>query len=340
MHFKSHANIPVFVPHMGCPHLCVFCDQKSISGEKDELTPEKAKNQIEEALSTLQGRRVEIAFFGGSFTAIEREKMIAFLALASSYLKSGRVSGIRLSTRPDCVDEEILDILSFYGVSAVELGVQSLDEEVLKASGRGHSVKDTADACARIKKRGCFLLGCQMMLGLPASTREKELLTAREICRMGADSTRIYPTVVLKDTPLEALWKKGLYRPLSLEEGVLRGADCFEIFENAGVKVLRMGLCAEESCREQAVAGCYHPAYGELVYNRLYFQKLRRMLEENPPAKGSLCRILLPKGELSLAIGQKKCNKEELERIFSCRLKFEEWDALPKGQPKILRNEQ
>ena len=236
--------------------------------------------------------------------------------------------------------EEILDILSFYGVSAVELGVQSLDEEVLKASGRRHSVKDTADACARIKQRGCFLLGCQMMLGLPASTREKELLTAREICRIGADCTRIYPTVVLKDTPLEALWKKGLYRPLSLEEGVLRGADCFEIFENAGVKVLRMGLCAEESCREQAVAGCYHPAYGELVYNRLYLQKLRRMLEENPPAKGSLCRILLPKGELSLAIGQKKCNKEELERIFSCRLKFEEWDALPKGQPKILRNEQ
>lgn len=340
MKVKNHANIPVFVPHMGCPHLCIFCDQKSISGEQNELTTEKAKALIEKALSTLQSQQVEIAFFGGSFTAIEREKMVALLALASSYLKQGRVSGIRLSTRPDCVDEEILDILAFYGVSAVELGVQSFDEEVLRASGRGHSVKDTMDACSRIKKRGCFLLGCQMMLGLPASTKEKELFTAREICRMGADCTRIYPTVVLKNTPLETLWKKGLYRPLSLEESILRGAECFEIFENAGVKVLRMGLCAEDSCQKQALAGCYHPAYGELVYNRLYLKKLRRMLEENPPPKGSLRRILLPKGELSLAIGQKKCNKEELERTFSCRLKFEEWDALPKGQPKILRNEQ
>ncbi len=331
----KHANIPLFIPHMGCPHNCLFCDQKSISGS-GEKTLEKMKETVEAALKTLGTRQAELAFFGGSFTAIERDLMIDLLELATFYRKKGVICGIRLSTRPDCVGEEILDILARYKVTSIELGIQSTSDDVLKKCGRGHTAQDSLDACQRIKARGCFTLGGQMMIGLPGSDLEKELLTAKSICKAGANECRIYPTVVLRGTGLERLFHEGTYNALTLEEGIRRGAAILEVFEEHHVKVLRMGLCAEESCRSALVAGCYHPAYGELVNSRLFYEILLEKFEKNPPQRGTPYTIYVAPGKISAAIGHKKENKEKLFERYRCPLSFIESKELT-GRTVVIK---
>ena len=320
---EKHANIPIFIPHLGCPHACVFCDQKSISGCRAP-TPDEVRVRIEEALATLHGRKAELAFFGGSFTAIGREKMVSYLKPVQPYLKSGALCGIRLSTRPDCVGEKVLDLLEEYGVTSIELGAQSTNDEVLSACGRGHTAEDFFDACRRIRSRKCFSLSGQMMLGLPCSDLQKEIRTAKDICLCGADGARIYPTVVLRGTRLEALYKAGAYTPLTLEEGVARGALIKEIFEENGVHVLRMGLCAEESCEDAAVAGCYHPAYGEMVESRIFYKELEKACAAYPVRAGKRYKARVAKGCLSRAAGYKKENRSKLLERFGCDLSFEE----------------
>ena len=197
----THKNIPIFIPHMGCPNQCVFCNQNSISG-CEGFDESRVDQTIREAIATLpEGAMAEIAFFGGSFTGIDRNLMIRLLDTAGKYVREGAVSSIRLSTRPDYISEEILDMLSRYSVKTIELGLQSMNEEVLAASKRGHTVLTAREACRAIKARGFSLVG-QMMIGLPASSEERELETAREIAELGADAARIYPTVVLRSTPL------------------------------------------------------------------------------------------------------------------------------------------
>ncbi len=309
-----HRNIPIFIPHLGCPNQCVFCNQRSISGCKT-FSEEDVDRRIETALSTIpESCETEIAFFGGSFTGIDRGLMLRLLETAEKYVRSGRVSSIRLSTRPDYISEEILALLSDYTVRNIELGLQSMDDSVLAATKRGHTSLEAIRACRMIVNAGFTLTG-QMMIGLPASSEESEKMTARFICECGAKNARIYPTVVFYDTPLCDMAQRGEYIPLTVDAAVRRSADVLEIFEAHGVKCIRIGLCASEELADEATvyAGANHPALGELILNECYFRKMRAYLQEH-----GLCgkQVILetPQREISRAVGQRRSN---LQRLYS-----------------------
>lgn len=221
----------------------------------------------------------EIAFFGGSFTAIDREYMLELLQAAYPYVKSGQVRGIRISTRPDCIDTEILDILKAYGVTSIELGAQSMDNGVLEANRRGHTAQDVADASGLIQSYG-FELGLQMMTGLYTDTQEKAVETAERIIALAPETVRIYPTVVLKNTYLAELYEKGVYTPLNVEESVELCARLVPMFENADIKVIRLGLHSGKDIKENMLAGGFHDSFGELVKSRILVNKILEL----PPA--------------------------------------------------------
>lgn len=306
---KKHVNIPIFIPHLGCPNDCVFCNQRTISGHGD-FKIEDAEGEIEAALATIpEGVETEIAFFGGSFTGIDRGLMVALLELAQGYVDRGRVSEIRLSTRPDYINAEILEILSRYSVRTVELGLQSLDERVLAASKRGHSAERAVAACKEVKAAGFELIG-QMMIGLPESTPETEMMTAREICRAGADGARVYPTVVFAETELADMCRRGRYAPLTLEDAVERTKNVLDIFDREGVPCIRVGLCASENLSDasKAIAGANHSAIGELAMSRLYFERICRELDDRN-VRGGRVTVYVSRGSTSKAVGQKKQNK-------------------------------
>lgn len=315
---KSHINIPIFIPHLGCPNQCVFCNQKTISGVKS-FDPDSVVDIIEEALSTVKdGCDAEIAFFGGSFTGIDRELMRRLLSIGYSYVERGLVSGIRCSTRPDYISEEILTELKAYGVKVIELGLQSVDEQVLTASKRGHGFLSEKNACELIIKHGFQLVG-QMMIGLPGASPKSELKTADFIISSGASAARIYPTVVFRDTELCEMAASGVYEPLGINDAIVRSAAVMKRFIDAGVEVIRVGLCASENLSDESTyfAGPNHPALGELVENEIYYMMLRdKILSMNIASEKELC-IYVPQGALSKAIGQKKKNKQRLIKEFS-----------------------
>ncbi len=264
---KKHMNIPIFVPHNGCPHDCIFCNQKKISGYKNSFNERQVRDEIEAYLSTAKGvPHIEIAFFGGSFTGIPIEEQKSYLALATEYIHKHNLDGIRLSTRPDMITKEILDFLSHYPVIGIELGVQSMSDEVLQASKRGHSNCDVIKACKLIRSYP-FELGLQMMLGLPKDTVARSLSTADQIVSLDPDMVRIYPTLVIKDTPLETLYHQGLYTPWNLETTINLCLDILPRFEAAGIKVLRVGLqtTPEIQLGQDVVAGPFHPALKQLI---------------------------------------------------------------------------
>jgi len=309
---KKHINIPIFIPHLGCPNACVFCNQKTISGHENfDITQVRA--EIETALSTIhRDQTTEIAFFGGSFTGIDRSLMIELLELAQEYVNKGLVDRIRLSTRPDYINDEILDILSGYAVRTVELGLQSLDDVVLSACKRGHDSRCAEKACIAVKSAGFELIG-QMMIGLPCSNTEKEKYTARRICELGADGARVYPTVVFADTELARMGKQGYYVPLSTEEAVERTKNVLDIFDKGNVPCIRVGLCASENLSDpsKAVAGATHSAIGELAMSRLYLERICKELDLLG-VKGGGVKIYVARGATSKAIGQKKQNKAKI----------------------------
>lgn len=307
---KTHRNIPVFIPQEGCPNACVFCSQKKITGIDRRAELDTFYKTVEKALET-GWEESEIAFFGGSFTAIERNRMVTLLDAAYEYVKSGDVSGIRISTRPDYIDKEVLEILRSRGVTAIELGIQSISEQVLKDSGRGHTAIQSENACRLIKEYG-FKLGGQMMVGLPSSTAEDEVLTAKAICAWGADETRIYPTVVFEDTELYRMTLNGSYTPLGIDDAVSRCADCMEIFLANGVKVLRVGLHASEQL-VSAPYGATHPAMGELVESEIYRRKICKLLGSKTGKR--LCIYVSPSA-CSKAAGQHKKNTEFFKKEF------------------------
>lgn len=313
---KRHANIPIFIPHLGCPNQCVFCNQRHISGV-ERFDPASVIPIIDEALSTIGGdREVEIAFFGGSFTGIDRELMVNLLQIANKYIQSGAVSAIRCSTRPDYINDEILDILEKYGVKTIELGLQSASDTVLSASKRGHTRADELYACNLIRERGFSLVG-QMMIGLPSATPESELETARFIADMKATAARIYPTVVFRDTELCSMAFCGEYTPLTVEDAVERTAKPLQLLLSSGVEVIRIGLCASENLTSDTAyfAGPNHPALGELVISRLYYLNIREALASVDTAEKFLV-IYVSQGALSKAIGQRRTNKCRLIQEF------------------------
>ncbi len=318
--------IPVFVPHLGCPHMCVFCNQRRVTGAPRPARPEDVTRALEDGLARLMpDAKPTLAFYGGSFTAIPVPEQEALLAAAKPYLDAGRIADIRLSTRPDAVDENILSMLQKYGVRTVELGVQSMDEEVLRLSERGHTAHEAERAAKTVKSAG-FEVILQMMTGLPGDTREKSLATARSFIGLSPDGVRIYPTVILRDTPLYELWRAGSYREHTVEDAVDLCAELCDLFDGAGIPVIRVGLNpTDDLSGGDAAGGAYHPALGELVLGRRYLTRERALLTEAD--RGRAVAFAVPFGRVSAAVGQKRANIRALTAEFGVKcVKFRERD--------------
>ena len=310
-----HSNISVFVPHVGCPNMCSFCDQRHITG----VTAAPGADDVAQAVCTAKKSKnydkgnTEIAFFGGSFTAINRNYMISLLETAYGFVKSGDVAGIRISTRPDAISEEILALLKSYGVTSIELGAQSMDDDVLKKNNRGHSAKDVVTASKLIKEHG-FSLGLQMMTGLYGDTDQKAFETAKKIIALNPETVRIYPTIVLKGTSLAALYADGYYEPQTLQSAVDTCAGLLTLFMGNNIKVIRLGLHSID--KKAYVAGPWHPAFSELCYSKIFFDKTLQILGE----KGSYDLFVSP-GNISKMTGQKRENIKKLETLgYYCRV--------------------
>lgn len=311
--------IPVFVPHLGCPNDCVFCNQRRISGAQQPATAETVRCAVEEGAARAgAGNGLQLAFYGGSFTAIPVAEQLALLGAAKEYLDRGVISSVRLSTRPDAVDPEILSRLRAFGVGTVELGAQSLCDDVLLLSGRGHTAADVENASRMIRDAG-FRLILQMMTGLPGDTPEKSVLTAEKIISLQPDGVRIYPTVIVRDTALYDLWKAGLYAGHTVEDAVELCAVLLPMFEEAGIPVIRLGLNpTEELSSGAAVAGAYHPALGELVKARILRSSAEKLLDGFVFPEGERrIRIAVPEKRISQMTGQKSCNIEYLKKKYA-----------------------
>ena len=334
----KHVNIPIFIPHLGCPNQCVFCNQRSISGVK-AFDVNDVSNIIDRSIATIPEDAItEIAFFGGSFTGIDKKLMIQLLEIAHSYIQNGRVSHIRCSTRPDYIDNDILDILEKYKVKVIELGLQSSSNKVLKSTKRGHDVNSEINACKLIIDRGFELVG-QMMIGLPGSTIEDEIETAKFIINSGAKYARIYPTVVFKETELCALSQEGVYLPLTLDEAINRSAEVLKLFISSGIDVIRIGLCSSENLLSDDTyyAGPNHPAIGELIENKIYYDNIRDKLNSMLLLPEDMVTISIAKGCLSKAIGQNKKNKFLLMQNFGMSdIKFVERDNISKYEVLVI----
>lgn len=275
---KNYYIIPIFVPHEGCPHNCVFCNQDRITGVKDRVDAKKVENIIKEYYETIENKEatIEVSFFGGTFTAIREEKQRELLEVAKKYKDLGIVQKIRMSTRPDYINDYILTYLKEYDVDIIELGIQSLDEEVLLAAGRGHSVLDVVNASKLIKKYG-ITLGHQLMPGLPKSTPEKDIKSAIDSIKMEPEIVRIYPSLVIKDTPMEIMYKRGDYSPYTLDTAVEVSKKIYNMFNEKGINVIRIGLQPTETINEggDIIAGPFHPAFRELVESSLILDKIK-----------------------------------------------------------------
>jgi histone acetyltransferase (RNA polymerase elongator complex component) len=312
---KKHYNIPIFVPNAACPFKCIFCDQKKISGAEKIPSTDEVKNTVEKYLSTIPaGSRVEIAFFGGNFTGIPVEEQVKYLETVQNFVKEGKVRGIRLSTRPDYIDEGKVSLLKKYGVTAIELGAQSMDDEVLKKSGRGHTAEDVVRASSIIRKAE-ISLGLQMMIGLPGDTLEKAVFTAKKFVSLGPDTARIYPVLVIRGTGLESLFLAKKYAPLSLKDAVTQSAVILQIFEEHGINVIRIGLHPGENLisGESLVAGPFHISFRELVLSEIWGKLLERFLFVNENEE--LTIYVNPK-EYNYAIGYGGANKKMLLKKF------------------------
>jgi histone acetyltransferase (RNA polymerase elongator complex component) len=311
----KHFTIPVFIPELACPFQCIYCDQHRITGKESVPDKEEVLHTIHEHLSSFpkKKRMVDLGFFGGNFTGIPMQEQEAYLQLAQPFLNDGKINGIRLSTRPDYINDEVLDLLKRNNVSTIELGAQSLDDEVLRLSRRGHTASDVFNAAQKIRKAG-FRLGLQMMLGLPGDTLQKAKLTAQGIADLGALETRIYPTLVIKGTMLDKMHRKGSYEPLSLNEAVRWAKEVMKIFEEAGIIVLRTGLHPSEGILNgnDLVAGPFHPSFKELVLTEIWHDLLKKLVHSN----AQKIHIFVSPKSLNWAVGYEAKNKKFLLEHF------------------------
>ncbi len=327
---KRKVNIPIFVPHQGCRHQCSFCNQKAITGVQETVTAQSVCECIEKALGSItrENTHAEVAFFGGSFTAIDACLQEELLGAALPFLSARQIDGIRISTRPDCIDTQVVNRLLRYGVTSVELGAQSSSDVVLEKNRRGHTFADVRAGTALLRDAG-FEVGLQMMLGLPGSDAQTDLQTARDLAALMPDTTRIYPTVVLRNSALCDLYESGRYIPLELEDAVTRAAQAYMVFKQGGVRVLRMGLMASESFFQNAVAGIVHPAFGELVFSRLYLWKMQEVLAGKT---GGEITFYVHPGEVSKALGNKKENKKRIFSEQGVNIRIKENETVESGE--------
>ncbi len=309
---QKHVNIPVFISHEGCPNDCVFCNQRKITAKPQAMTVDEIREQIETYSSTLeQGTFTELAFFGGSFTGIDEMLQERYLNLAYEYKRVGKIHGIRLSTRPDYINTDILNRLKTYGVDTIELGIQSFHEEVLLASNRGHSVRDIYQAVRLIKAYG-FQLGIQLMVGLPQDTKELCIRSASLAALLKPDFVRIYPTLVIRETELLEMSKNGQYAPLSLEAAVEWTKEMYRVFLKSHISVIRIGLQPTDLIQEgkEVLYGPFHPAFRQLVESSYFLDEIRNKLKEYASPMNSEQDILVccnPR-DLSQVIGHKRTN--------------------------------
>lgn len=308
----KQTNLSIFIPHKGCPNTCSFCNQRFISGSEKAPSPEEVTAVLAAQVPFLEkgGLQAEIAFFGGSFTAVDRDYRRSLLYAASQYVKEFPhvYSGIRCSTRPDCIDEEILEELRLYGMTAVELGAQSMNDQVLAVNMRGHTAEDVRRASALIKSYG-MELGLQMMTGLYKDKPQYCINTAKEFIALKADTVRIYPTMILKGTTLDQLREKGLYQSFSFDDTVELCADLLTLFKDADIPVIRLGLHASETVEGTMTGGVYHPALGEIVESRIM---LREILKQMKAIGGARFVLYTDKKNISLVSGHKGANKRYL----------------------------
>jgi histone acetyltransferase (RNA polymerase elongator complex component) len=308
----KHYNIPIFIPHLGCPYDCIYCDQKKITAQQETPDILQMINTIEANLQTIpREAKVEVAFFGGNFTAVDRKLQEDYLGAVQPYLQKGRVQSIRISTRPDCIDGPILDMLTLYGVKMIELGVQSLSDKVLQASARNYKTEDVFKSSHLIRERQIDL-GIQLMIGLPQDSYAMDMETTRQTIALRPQAVRIYPTLVIAGTALEAMWKRGDYEPLSMEDALSTCRDMLLLFQEENIRVIRMGLYPGEELRRDGViqAGPFHPSFGELVEQTIFKQQALVALRQYFERFGFQNKINLHvhSRDLSKMIGNKQKN--------------------------------
>ena len=311
--------IPIFIPHAGCPHHCIFCNQVSITGAKQKMaTPAELRIQIREFLKYKRENRkpVQIAFFGGNFLGLKSEEIKSLLELAAEFVRDGQVDSIRCSTRPDTINERSLGLIMEYPVSTVELGVQSMNDHVLALAGRGHSATDTVHAVERLKEKH-FSIGLQMMVGLPGDDDTGALATAQRIADLGPGFVRIYPTLVVANSRLAEWYKSGDYAPLSLDEGVTLVKKIYLKFKKAGIDVIRMGLQASEDLEDRTtvLAGPHHPAFGHLVHSEIFLDMAISAIDPANAIKETLT-IFVNARSISKMRGLNNSNIKSLKEQF------------------------
>lgn len=325
----SHSNISIFIPHAGCPHACSFCSQNTISGAPHAPSAEEVRETISDAYNYIADKtaraETEIAFFGGSFTAVPRDYMISLLETANEFIGGDGFKGVRISTRPDCINEEILDILKKYHVTAIELGAQSMCDKVLEMNGRGHTARDVEKSSALIRSQG-FELGLQMMTGLYGSSPEDDIYTINKISDISPDTVRVYPTAIIGGTRLGELFKSGEYVPYPFEKCVEICAYADKLFYRRNIRVIRMGLHAERSLEEKLLGGFYHPAFAEIVRSELFCQAFERCIDRT----NSSAEITVSPCDRSAAAGHKKSNITYFANK-NIRLIFKEDKAVPRN---------
>lgn len=338
---KDKYIIPIFVPHLGCPNDCIFCNQKSISGQKKNITKEEARKQIDEFLENLKDKKEdkEIAFFGGSFTGIEEEKQNELLELANEYIRDGKVKSIRISTRPDYIDKKILKRLKKYKVKTIELGVQSANDYILKRAGRGHTFEDVKKASKLIRRYG-FTLGHQMMVGLPESTRKDEINTAKELIKLKPKIVRIYPVLIVKGTKLEKEYKEGKYKPLSVVQAVETCKELLRMFAEKKIEIIRVGLqntdeiSDPQNAKSEVVDGPYHPAFRQLVESSLWCDSIIDKIKKLN-VKVKEVEVTVNPIDANNVIGHKKENIKKLKEIYEVDLKIKQDEKMKQGKSKI-----
>lgn len=322
--------IPIFVPHLGCPNDCTFCNQTSISGQMKKVTPLEVKKIVDQHLKDVKNEylKKEIAFFGGSFTGIDQKEAEELLKVAYEYIKEKKIDYIRISTRPDYINKKILKILKKYGVKIIELGVQSTNDYILKICQRGHTFKDVKKA-SKLIKRNFFILGHQMMVGLPESTKIDELNTAKDLAKLKPKMIRIYPVLVIKNTKLATQYEKGEYEPLELEQAVERCKELYYFFNKKKIKVIRMGLqntdiiSNPKNIKSEVIAGPYHDAFGQLVEDSIWYDSILEKIKKFN-VKVKEIELEINPENVNNVIGHKKENLKKLKELYEVDVKIKQ----------------
>ena len=327
---KKQYIIPIFVPHLGCPNDCSFCNQRKISGQLKKVTENDVRYTIEYYLNNFKDRKAykEVAFFGGSFTGIDVEEQNKLLSVAYDYIKEKKIDGIRISTRPDYIDKSILKRLKKYKVKTIELGVQSSNDFVLKRCKRGHNFEDVKKA-SKLIRRYRFTLGHQMMVGLPESSALDDLNTAKDLIKLKPKIVRIYPVLVIKGTELEKEMNNGKYEPLSVEQAVERCKEIMYLFNKKKIKVIRIGLqstdtiCSPDKETSEVVGGPYHETFRQLVEASIYYDYIIDKIKNfNMNVKEVLIRV--NPQDVNNVVGYKKENITKIKEVYDVNAKIEQ----------------